>query len=152
MGTLHSLENKISRVVDRCKQLRVFLWMWYSFWALLLMVSLLCGMKKATKELPDSAYIIILIIVLPFVRKIRYRLSNKWSYFQKKSSAIYILLFMALLLFCVPLLIMKLDIVAGPISNFAYAFLIIGVGIEFYQLIKQKKAETRNNTENSETI
>lgn len=135
------LKNVFSGVFKEWIQSRVFPWMWYSFWALLLLVSILSGMKKATKELPDSAYIIILIIVLPFVRRMRFRLINKWSYFPKKSSAIYILLFMILLLFCVPLLIMKLDVVAGPISNIAYAFLIIGVGIEFYQLIKQEKAE-----------
>lgn len=135
------LKSVFSRVFREWIQSRVFPWMWYSFWALLLLVSLLNGMKKATKELPDSAYIIILIIVLPFVRRMKSRLINKWSYFPKKPSAIYILLFMILLLFCVPLLIMKLDVVAGPISNIAYAFLIIGVGIEFYQLIKQEKTE-----------
>jgi len=105
------------------------------------MVSLFSGLRNSARGLPDSAYIIIMVIIVSFVRKIRPRLIGKWSYFPKKPSAIYILLFMILLLFCVPLLIMKLDVVAGPISNIAYAFLIIGVGIEFYQLIKQEKAE-----------
>ncbi len=136
-----NVKNAPWKLLGSGKQTNVFPWCWYSFWAILLMVSLFSGLRNSARGLPDSAYIIIMVIIVSFVRKIRPRLIGKWSYFPKKPSAIYILLFMILLLFCVPLLIMKLDVVAGPISNIAYAFLIIGVGIEFYQLIKQEKAE-----------
>ena len=135
-----NVKNAPWKLLGSGKQTNVFSWCWYSFWAILLMVSLFSGLRNSARGLPDSAYIIIMVIIVSFVRKIRPRLIGKWSYFPKKPSAIYILLFMILLLFCVPLLIMKLDVVAGPISNISYAFLI-GVGIEFYQLIKQEKAE-----------
>lgn len=143
------MKNAPWKLLGSGKQTKVFPWCWYSFWVILLMVSLSSGLRNSARGLPDSAYLIIMVIIVSFVRKIRPRLIGKWSYFPKKPSAIYILLFMILLLFCVPLLIMKLDVVAGPISNIAYAFLIIGVGIEFYQLIKQENAENRNNIKNS---
>ncbi len=99
------------------------------------------GLKKAAKGLPDSSYIIIMVIIVSIVRKVRPRLIKRWHYFQEKPSAPYIMLFMILLLSCAFLLMVKLEPIAEQIANIAYFLLVVGVGIEFYQLIKEGRAK-----------
>jgi hypothetical protein len=57
------------------------------------------------------------------------------------------MLFMILLLSCAFLLIIKLEPVAEQIANIAYFLLVIGVGIEFYQLMKEGKNKKEGSTE-----
>lgn len=81
------------------------------------------------------------------MRRIRPHLIQKWPYFHEKPSAPYIMLFMILLLSCAFLLIIKLEPVAEQIANIAYFLLVIGVGIEFYQLMKEGKNKKEGSTE-----
>ena len=110
-------------------------------WLLLLTISLFSELKKSAKGLPDGAYIIIMVIIVSLVRKVRPRLIRRWPYFHKKPSAPYIMLFIILLLSCAILMMVKLEPIAEQVANVAYFLLVVGVGIEFYQLIKKKKAK-----------
>jgi len=56
-------------------------------------------------------------------------------------SAPYIILFMALLVLCAFLLILKLDPIAEQVANIGFFLLVIGIGIELRQFLKEKKAE-----------
>ena len=132
------LKEAGSLVFKYCIQSKAWPWCWYSFWALLLIISLFSGLKKSAKGLPDGAYIIIMVIIVSLVRRIRPRLIRKWPYFREKPSAPYIMLFMILLLSCAFLLIVKLEPIAEQVANIAYFLLVVGVGIEFYQLMKEK--------------
>lgn len=58
------------------------------------------------------------------------------EYFKEKPSAPFIIGFMALLMICAFLLIFKAEKAAEQIANIAYFSLVIGVGIEVYQMIK----------------
>lgn len=58
------------------------------------------------------------------------------AYFKEKPSAPFIIGFMALLMLCAFLLIFGAAPAAEELANIAYSFLVIGVGIEVYQLIK----------------
>ena len=58
------------------------------------------------------------------------------QYFGEKPSAFFIISFMVLLMICAFLLIFKLEKVAEQMANIAYIALVVGVGIEVYQLIK----------------
>lgn len=58
------------------------------------------------------------------------------EYFKEKPSAAFIIGFMALLMICAFLLIFKVEKAAEQIANIAYFSLVIGVGIEAYQMIK----------------
>ncbi len=145
------LKEAASYVFKKCIQSRAWPWCWYSFWALLLIISLFSGLKKSAKGLPDSAYIIIMVIIVSIVRRVRPRLIRKWHYFQEKPSAPYIMLFMILLLSCAFLLIIKLEPVAEQVANIAYFLLVVGVGIEFYQLMKEKKSEKNETPERQTT-
>lgn len=149
------LKGTTARIIKKWTQSKGWPWCWYSFWALLLTISLFSGLKKSAKGLPDGAYIIIMIIIVSIVRRVRPRLIRKWRYFQEKPSAPYIMLFMILLLFCAFLLTIKLEPVAEQVANIAYFLLVVGVGIEFYQVMKEKKSEKnetpeRQTTENQE--
>lgn len=136
-----NVKNAPWKLLGSGKQTKVFPWCWYSFWVILLMVSFFSGLRNSAKGLPDSAYIIFMVIIVSFVRKIRPRLIRKWPYFQEKFSAPYIILFMMLILFCAFFCIIKLESVAELLAPIAYFLLVVGIGIEFYQLIKQKKTK-----------
>jgi hypothetical protein len=58
---------------------------------------------------------------------------------------------MILLLSCAFLLIIKLEPVAEQVANIAYFLLVVGVGIEFYQLMKEKKSEKNETPERQPT-
>ena len=146
-----NVKNAPWKLLGSGKQTKVFPWCWYSFWAILLMVSLFSGLRNSARGLPDSAYLIIMVIIVSFVRKIRPRLIRKWHYFQEKPSAPYIMLFMIMLLFCAFLLIIKLEPVAEQVANIAYFLLVVGVGIEFYQLMKEKESEKNETPERRTT-
>ncbi|WP_347275134.1 hypothetical protein [Candidatus Kuenenia sp.] len=147
---LTGLKGTTVRIIKKWTQSKAWPWCWYSFWALLLIISLFSGLKKSAKGLPDGAHIIIMVIIVSIVRRVRPRLIRKWRYFQEKPSAPYIMLFMILLLFCAFLLIIKLEPVAEQIANIAYFLLVTGVGVEFYQLIKQRKCESTDNADSAE--
>lgn len=143
-----NLRYLISKFSGRCKQSRTFPWCWYTLWGLFLFVSLVKELKGAAKGLPDSSYIIIMVIIVSIIRSVRPRLIKRWHYFQEKPSAPYIMLFMILLLCCTFLLIVKLEPVAKQLANVAYFLLVTGVGIEFYQLMKQRKCESTDDNVN----
>lgn len=63
-------------------------------------------------------------------------LPNVKSYIKKKPSALFIIAFMALLIICAFLLVFKAEKAAEELANIAFFSLVIGVGIEVYQLIK----------------
>ncbi|MCF6149648.1 MAG: hypothetical protein E3K37_13425 [Candidatus Kuenenia sp.] len=145
--TIHNLKNFSLNLLRSWTQTKVFPWCWYSFWAFLLIISLLSGLKKSAKGLPDGAYIIIMVIIVSIVRRVRPRLIRRWPYFREKPSAPYIMLFMIFLLSCAFLLIVKLEPIAEQVANVAYFLLVTGVGIEFYQLMKQRKNESIDGTD-----
>lgn len=58
------------------------------------------------------------------------------EYVRKKPVALFVAGFMALLMICAFLLIFKEKKIAEQIADIAYVLLIIGIGIEIYQLIK----------------
>lgn len=148
---LTGLKGTTARIIKKWTQSKAWPWCWYSFWALLLIISLFSGLKKSAKGLPDGAYIIIMVIIVSIVRRVRPRLIRRWRYFQEKPSAPYIMLFMILLLSCAFLLIIKLEPVAEQVANIAYFLLVVGVGIEFYQLMKEKKSEKNETPERQTT-
>lgn len=136
-----TLKDVFCNVFRICARTKAGQWCWYSSWGLLLVISLINGLRGGAKGLSDSTYIIIMVIIVFIVRRIRPSLISKWSYFEEKPSAPYIMLFMIILLICAFLLIIKLESVAEQMANIAYFLLVVGVGIEFYQLIKEKKRE-----------
>lgn len=60
------------------------------------------------------------------------------SYIKDKPSVPFIIAFMFLLIVCAFLLIFKAEKVAEKVANIAYFSLVVGVGIEVYQMIKHK--------------
>jgi hypothetical protein len=58
------------------------------------------------------------------------------DYFEEKPSAYFIIVFMILLILCAFLLIFKQEWLAEQLANIAYFCLVIGVGIEFYKMVK----------------
>jgi hypothetical protein len=60
------------------------------------------------------------------------------SYIKEKPSAPFIIAFMFLLIICAFLLIFKAEKAAEQLANIAYFSLVVGVGIELYQMIKHK--------------
>lgn len=100
------------------------------------------------KESLTYAEIIIVIAFGVLVRKgVRPLLVKKWPYFREKLSAPYILAFMALLITCAFLLVFKLEPVAEQVANVAYFLLVVGVGIEVYQMVKNKERRKQNEHE-----
>lgn len=138
-GIFIKLKGMPSEVLVKYKSSRS--WRWNLLWVLLLIFFLFSGSRQSTKGLSNGAYVIIMIIIVSIVRRIRPWLIRKWHYFQEKPSAPYIIFFMLLLLSCAFFVMFKLEPVAEWIANIAYLVLVIGVGIEFCQLIKQKKEE-----------
>jgi hypothetical protein len=76
------------------------------------------------------------VAALPLPPFVQERIPKLKAYFQAKPSAPFILSFMGLLMVCAFLLIFKLEKAAEHVANVAYFALVIGVGIEVYQLIK----------------
>ena len=132
------LKEAVSHVFKYCIQAKAWTWCWFSLWLLLLTISLFSGLKKSAKGLPDGAYIIIMVIIVSLVRKVRPRLIRRWPYFHEKPSAPYSMLFMILLLSCAFLIMVKLEPIAEQVSNVAYFLLVVGIGLEFYQLIMKE--------------
>jgi hypothetical protein len=60
------------------------------------------------------------------------------AYIKEKPSALFIIAFMTLLIICAFFLIFKAEKAAEQLANIAYFSLVIGVGIELYQMIKHK--------------
>ena len=58
------------------------------------------------------------------------------AYFKEKPSAPFIIAFMSMLIFCAFLLIIKQEEMAEDLANIAYFSIVIGVGIEVYQLLR----------------
>ena len=149
------LKGIASDVIKKLTLSKAWTWCWFSLWSLLLIISFFIGLKKSAKELTSGAYIIIMVIIVSLVRKVRPRLIMRWPYFHEKPSAPYIMLFMILLLSCAILMMVKLEPIAEQVANVAYFLLVVGIGIEFYQLIKEKKDKedettARQTTENQE--
>lgn len=65
------------------------------------------------------------------------------AYAKERPSARFIIAFMLLLLICVFFLIFKAEKAAEQLANVAYFLLVIGVGIEAYQLIKSGKMDKK---------
>ncbi len=154
-GHLIRLKDITACIVGKCTQSKIWPWCWYPFWIVFLAITILGGFKKSARGLPDTAYIILMVIIVSLVRRMRPRLIRKWPYFREKPSAPYIMLFMILLLSCAFLLMIKLEPVAEQVANIAYFLLVIGVGIEFYQLMREKKDKkeelpAKQTTENQE--
>jgi len=98
------------------------------------------GMKGVErKEALSWAELLGVVGYVMLVRKfIRPWLIRRWKYFQDKLCAPYIIGFMVLLILCAFLLIFKLEPVAEEMANIAYFLLVVGVGVEFYQMVKNK--------------
>jgi hypothetical protein len=86
----------------------------------------------------DLFLVAMTMVFVVVIRKVRPGLAERWPYFQEKPSAPYIISFMALLMSCAFLLIFKLEPVAEQIANVAYFLLVIGVGIEFVQMVRER--------------
>jgi hypothetical protein len=65
--------------------------------------------------------------------KLRTLLSRKWGYFANHYSAPYFILFLALLLTCVVMLMLKMDLVAEKLAVIGYFLFVTGVLVEFVQ-------------------
>lgn len=79
----------------------------------------------------------------------RFLITNKaQAYVREKPSAPFIIAFMVLLIICAFLLILKAEEAAEQLANIAYFSLVIGVGIEVYQLMKGK---TEGNDEGKDS-
>lgn len=63
------------------------------------------------------------------------------SYFKERPSVLFLLGFMVLLAICSFLLIFKHEKAAERVANIAYFSLVIGVGIEVYQLVKNRNID-----------
>ena len=63
------------------------------------------------------------------------------AYIKEKPSVPFIIAFMALLVICAFLLIFKAEKAAEQLANIAYFSLVIGVGIEVYQLVKNRNID-----------
>jgi len=73
-----------------------------------------------------------------FYRFLISNLPRVQSYIKEKPSAPFIIVFMFLLIICAFLLIFKAEKVAEQLANIAYFSLVVGVGIELYQIVKHK--------------
>lgn len=67
------------------------------------------------------------------------------AYIKERPSAPFIIAFMVLLIICAFLLIFKAEKAAEQLANIAYFSLVVGVGIELYQMIKYGKHDTGND-------
>ena len=98
---------------------------------------------------PEALSFIELILALNFAAFTRWILRpilvRRWTYFEDKHCAPYVLGFMVLFTLCAPLLILKLEPVAEHIANVAYFLLCIGVGVEIVQ-VRRGKVDTINTT------
>ena len=81
--------------------------------------------SKAQDWLPPIAY-----------RFLLNNLPKAQAYIKERPSAPFIIAFMALLIICAFLLIFEHENTAERAANIAYFLLVIGVGMEIYQLIK----------------
>src|SRR3990172_5263875 len=86
----------------------------------------------------DLFLLAVTMVFVVVIRKVRPGLAERWPYFQEKPSAPYIISFIALLMSCAFLLILKLEPVAEQVANVAYLLLVIGVGIEFVQMVRER--------------
>jgi len=82
------------------------------------------------------AYVTRALNELSFPPSVHEWILSMKRYLQGKPSAPFIILFMVLLVICAFLLVFKLEKLAEHLANIAYFALVIGVGIEVYQLIK----------------
>ena len=128
---------------------------WYSFWALLLIISLFSGLKKSAKGITGWG----IYYYHGYYRFYRERVltapDQSWPYFREKPSAPYIMLFMILLLSCAFPTHCKAGTYSGTSSQCRLFLARCGRGNRgFYQLMKKraKKNETpeRQTTENQE--
>lgn len=90
-----------------------------------------------------------LFITANFILLVRYwlrpLLSKRWTYFNEKKSAPYIIVFMIILVFCAIFLIFKLESVAVDLSIIGYFLLVVGVSVEFMKVIKAKGSDEVGN-------
>lgn len=70
-------------------------------------------------------------------------INNVMEYLKEKPSAPFIIGFMSLLIICAFLSVLQYGGIAKDLANIAYFLLVIGVGIEAYQLIKGKKMDKK---------
>lgn len=78
-------------------------------------------------------------------RFLQANLPKAQAYIKEKPSAPFIIGFMILLIICAFLLIFKHEKTAERVANIAYFSLVIGVGIEVYQLIRYRNADEEEN-------
>lgn len=90
-----------------------------------------------------------LFITASFILLVRYwlrpLLSKRWTYFNEKKSAPYIIVFMIILVFCAMFLIFKLESTAEHLSIIGYFLLVVGVSVEFTKVIKAKGSDEVGN-------
>ena len=90
-----------------------------------------------------------LFITVNFILLVRYwlrpLLSKRWSYFNEKKSAPYIIVFMIILILCAIFLFFKLETEAGDLSIIGYFILVIGVSVEFIEIKKSKEPDDSEN-------
>ena len=120
-------------------EVRFYIWLSLLFIGIVLFVIEGIDNKDA---LSWAEMLVVIGYVLVVRRKVRPLFIKRWKYFEEKLSAPYIIGFMILLTLCAFLLILRLEPVAEVIANIAYFLLVVGVGIEFYQLITANKKES----------
>ena len=90
-----------------------------------------------------------LFIIANFILLVRYwlrpLLSKRWSYFNEKKSAPYIMVFLIIQVFCAIFLFFKLESAAKHFSIIGYFLLVVGVSVEFTKVIKAKGSDEVDN-------
>lgn len=120
-------------------KVRFYIWLSLLFIGIVLFVIEGIDNKDA---LSWAEMLVVICYILVVRRKLRPFIIKKWKYFEEKPSAPYIIGFIILLTLCAFLLILHLEPVAEEIATIAYFLLVVGVGIEFYQLITAQKKES----------
>ncbi len=91
-----------------------------------------------------------LAITASFILVVRYwlrpLLSKRWTYFNEKKSAPYIIVFMIILILCAIFLIFKLETEAEDLSIIGYFILVVGVNVEFIEIKKSKEPDDAENS------
>ena len=96
---------------------------WMVFWAFVTGLFVYLGSVKGLScGYWDWALVLITVIISSTIIKIRPWLIKKHKYFEEKFSAPYIILFMALLVLCAFLLILKLDPIAEQVANIGFFY------------------------------
>lgn len=106
---------------------------WIVEFFLLIAGTLLVFKTKSQDALSWGEFVLVVAYGFAVRHKIRPYLGTYWSYFTKRSSAPYFILFFILLFTCAFLLMFHKEVLAGHMAEIGYYLLITGTAIEFIQ-------------------